>query len=151
MTRPHYHPATLRHKRLHRGRPLTDLEKSFTVLTGADRAFDFLADPARLPDYVSTIRLEDSTAVEGELDVDADIAGRDGAPEAGFSADRATRRIEWGRVGGDYGGSIVVNVGTTNSAGVTVRLHTRDDADIAEVTRIFEQTVFNIRRVLSGR
>lgn len=100
---------------------------------------------------MSTIRLEDSTAVEGELDVDADIAGRDGAPEAGFSADRATRRIEWGRAGGDYGGSIVVNVGTTNSAGVTVRLHTRDDADIAEVTRIFEQTVSNIRRVLSGR
>lgn len=132
-------------------RTLTDLEKTFTVLTGAERAFEFLADPSRLPDYVSTIRLEDSTAVEGELDIDADIAGRDGAAEAGFTTDRSTRRIEWGRPDSDYGGSIVVTVGTTNSAGVTVRLHTRDDADVAEVTRIFEQTVSNIRLALSGR
>ena len=89
--------------------------------------------------------------MEGDLDVDADVAGRDGAPEAGFTADRTTRRIEWGRPGSDYGGSIVVTPGTTNTAGVTVRLHTRDDADVAEVTRIFAQTVSNIRRVLSGR
>ena len=121
------------------------------MLSGAERAFEFLADPVRVPDYVSTIRLEDSTAVEGELDIDADLAGRDGAPEAGFTADKTTRRIEWGRPDSDYGGSIVVTVGTTNSAGVTVKLHTRDDADVAEVTRIFEQTVSNIRRALSGR
>jgi len=121
------------------------------VLTGAERAFDFLADPVRLPEYVSTIRLEDSTAVEGELDIDADVAGRDGAPGAGFTVDRATRRIEWGRPDSDYGGSICVTVGTTNSAGVTIKLHTRDDADVAEVTRIFEQAVSNIRRALSGR
>ena len=100
---------------------------------------------------MSTIQLEDSTAVEGELDVDADVAGRYGAAEAGFTADKATRRIEWGRPDSDYGGSIVVNVGTTNSAGVTVKLHTRPGADVAEVTRIFEQTVSNIRRALSGR
>lgn len=121
------------------------------MLTGAERAFDFLSDPVRVPDYVSTMRLEDSTAVEGGLDLDADVAGRDGALEAGFVADRATRRIQWGRPGSDYGGSIVVTPGTTNTAGVTIRLHTRDDADVAEVTRIFEQTISNIRRVLSGR
>ena len=121
------------------------------MLTGAERAFEFLADPVRLPDFVSTIQLEDSTAVEGELDVDADVAGRYGAAEAGFTADKATRRIEWGRPDSDYGGSIVVTVGTTNSAGVTVKLHTRTGADVAEVTRIFEQTVSNIRRALSGR
>ena len=118
---------------------------------GADAAFDFLSDPVRLPDYVSTMRLEDSTAVEGTLDVDADLAERDGAPEAGFLADRATRHIEWGRAGSDYGGSIEVAVGTTNTSSITLRLHTRDTADVAEVARVFEATISNIRRNLSGR
>lgn len=128
-----------------------ELEKRFTVTTGADRAFDYLADPVHLPEYVSTLRLEDSTAVDGELDVDADLGERDGAPEAGFIADRATRRIGWGRSEGPYGGSIEITPGTTNTSGVTLRLHTRDDADAAEVTRVFDQTVASIRRALSGR
>lgn len=121
------------------------------MTTGADRAFDYLADPLRLPEYVSTVRLEDSTAVEGELDVDADLGERDGAPAVGFVADRATLRIAWGRPERDYGGSIEITPGTTNTAGVVLRLHTRDDIDDGEVTRIFDQTVANIRRVLSGR
>jgi hypothetical protein len=130
---------------------LADLEKTFTVTTGADAAFEILSDPLRLPEYVPTLRLEDSIAVEGELDVDADLAERGGAPEAGFTADRLTRRIEWGRPGSDYRGSIVVAEGTTNTAGVTVRLHTADDADAVEVTRVFDQAVANIRRLLSRR
>ena len=130
---------------------LPDLEKTFLVLTSADTAFDFLSDPVRLPEWVATVRLEVSIAVEGELDVDADLAARDGAPDAGFLADRATRHIEWGRPEHAYGGSIEVSEGTANTASVTVRLHTRDDADGTEVTRVFEQTVANIRRVLSGR
>jgi hypothetical protein len=120
-------------------------------MSGADVAFDFLADPVRLPEYVPTMKLEDSTAVEGELDVDADLRERDGAPDAGFLADRKTRRIEWGRPGGDYGGSIVVTEGTTNTSGVTIRLRTRDNADIEEVTRVFDKAVANIRRLLLGR
>lgn len=121
------------------------------MTTGADRAFAYLADPVRLPEYVSTVHLEDSTAVEGELDVDADLADRGGAPTAGFVADRATRRIDWGRPERGYGGSIEITPGTTNTAGVVLRLHTRDDADADAVIRIFDQTVANIRRVLSGR
>ncbi len=120
-------------------------------MAGADRAFAFLSDPGRLPDYVSIMQLEDSIAVEGELDVDTDLAERDGAPAAGFVADSKSRRIDWGQPDGDYGGSIVVAEGTTNTSGITLRLHTRDDSDPAEVARVFEQTVNNIRRVLSGR
>ena len=130
---------------------LAEFEKQFTVTTGADRAFDYLADPVRLPEYVPTLRLDDSTAVEGELDVDADLAGRNGAAAAGFVADRTTRRIEWGRPERGYGGSIEVTPGTTNTAAVVLRLHTRDDADAEQVTRTFDQTVANIRRVLSAR
>jgi len=134
-----------------RRRALADLERTFTVLAGADAAYEFLADPMSLPQYVPTMQLVDSIAVEGELDVDADLRERDGAPDAGFVADRKTRHIEWGRPANDYRGSIDVAEGTTNTAAVTVRLHTRDDADAAEVTRVFDQAVANIRRLLMGR
>jgi hypothetical protein len=120
-------------------------------MSGADAAFDFLADPVRLPEYVPTMRLEDSTAVEGELDVDADLRERDGAPDAGFVADRKTRHIAWGRPGHDYAGSIDVAEGTTNTSAVTIHLHTRADAGEEDVTRIFDQAVANIRRLLLGR
>lgn len=130
---------------------LAVLERTFIVMTGADTAFDFLSDPVRLPEYVATLRLEGSTAVDGELDVDVDLTGRDGVPDSGFSADRKTRHIVWGRPGSDYGGSILVVVGTTNTSRVTLELHTRDDADAEAVTRVFEQAVADIRRVLSGR
>jgi len=134
-----------------RSATLPELEKTFLVLTGAETAFDFLSDPVRLPEYVPTVRLEESIAVEGELDVDADLASRGGAPGAGFVADRATRHIAWGRPEHGYGGSIDVREGTANTASVTVRLHTRDDADGEEVARVFDQAIANIRRALTGR
>lgn len=120
-------------------------------MTGADAAFELLSDPVRLPDYVPTLRLEDSTAVEGDLDVDADLADRDGAPTAGFTADRATRRIDWGRASPDYGGSIIVAVGTANTSSVTLSLHTRDDSTTTDLARVVDEAVSNIRRLLSRR
>ncbi len=131
--------------------PLAEHERTLTVFAGADAAFDFLADPIHLPEYVSTMRLEDSTAVEGELDPDADLAERAGAPDAGFVADRATRRITWGRPGADYGGSMTVEPGTSSSCTVTIRLRTRDDADADEVARIVDQAVSSLRRLLVRR
>ena len=85
------------------------------------------------------------------IGADADLRERGGAPEAGFVADRPTRRIEWGRPERDYGGWIEVAEGTTNTAGVTIHLHTRDDADSDEISRVFDQAVTNIRRLLSRR
>ena len=120
-------------------------------MAGADAAFEYLSDPVRLPDYVATLRLEDSTAVDGAIDPDADQAERDGAPEAGYTADRATRHIAWGRPDDGYGGSIDVAEGTTNTSSVTVRLRTGDDADADAVKRVFDETIANIRRVLSRR
>lgn len=130
---------------------LPDLEKTFLVLTGAENAFDVLSDPMHLPDYVPSLRLEDSTAVEGELDLDAGLDERAGAPGAGFVADRRTRSIAWGRPDRDYGGSITIDDSTANTASVTVRLHTRADADPEQVAPVFDQAVANIRRILSGR
>ena len=130
---------------------LADIERTFLVMAGADRAFELLSDPARLPAYVPTLRLDESIAVEGELELDVDLEERGGAPDAGFTADRATRRIDWGRPSPAYGGSIVIAAGTTNTSNVTLRLHTSDDSDAAEIGRVVDEAVSNMRRLLSAR
>ena len=129
---------------------LADLERTFLVMAGADTTFELLSDPGRLADYVPTLRLEDSIAIEGEADADdaVTLAERGGVPEAGFVADRTTRTISWGRPERDYGGSISVVESTTSTATVTVRLHTREDADAVAVTRLFEQALSRIRSLV---
>ncbi len=129
---------------------LADFERTFFVMARADAAFDLLSDPVRLPDYVPTARLEDSTAIEGEADADADLEERDGAPEAGFVADRKTRTITWGRPEHDYAGSITIRESTPSTSDITVTLHTRTDADADAVGKVFEQAVGSIRRMLTG-
>ena len=120
-------------------------------MAAADTAFELLADPVRLPEYVPTLRLEDSIAIEGEADADADLAERDGAPEAGFVADRKTRTMTWGRPERDYHGSLSVAESTASTSNVTVRLHTGADADEAAVTKAFEESVASIRRLVMRR
>jgi len=122
-------------------------------MTGAEAAFELLSDPVRLPDYVPTLTLEDSIAIEGDVDPDeaSVLAERDGAPEAGFVADRRTRTMTWGRPGGDYHGSLTVAEGTTSTSNVTIRLHTRNDADADAVAKAVEQAVSGIRRLVARR
>jgi hypothetical protein len=116
----------------------------------ADAAFDALSDPVRLPEYVPTMQLVDSIAIEGEADPDADLEERDGAPDAGFLADRKTRTITWGRPEHDYGGSIAIRESTASTSDVTVTLHTRPEADAEAVGKVFDQAVSSIRRMLTG-
>jgi hypothetical protein len=130
---------------------VADHERTFLVMATADTAFDLLSDPLRMPEFVPTMRLEESIAIEGETDADADLAERDGAPEAAFLADRNTRTIAWGRPEHDYAGSITVRESTASTADITVRLHTRDDADAEAVGRMFEEAVGNIRRLAMRR
>lgn len=132
---------------------MADLERTFLVMAGSDTVFDLLSDPVRLPEYVPTLRLEDSIAIEGEADADDEttLAERGGAPEAGFLADRKMRTISWARPEHDYAGSIVVAESTTSTANVTVRLHVRDDADTAAVTRVFDEALSKIRTLAMRR
>jgi len=132
---------------------MPDLEKTFLVMAGADAAFDILSDPVRIADYVPTLELADSTAVDGELDVDADLQARDGVPAGDFTADRPSGRIEWGRPAPDYGGSITIVSGTANTSKVTLQLHTAGNGPTTDddVTRTFDEAVDNIRRMLSRR
>ncbi|MHB8891817.1 MAG: SRPBCC family protein [Candidatus Limnocylindrales bacterium] len=132
---------------------MADFERSTTVGVGADTAFAFFADPGRLPEYVTTMRLEETTAVDGDPDAqpEADAKGLRPVSEARFLANRAARRVEWSLPGSDYAGSITVTAGTKSTSGVTIRLHIRDDAGTAEMDTVLDQTVRNIQRLLSGR
>ena len=116
----------------------------------ADAAFDVLADPLRLPEYVPTMTLVDSIAIDGQADADADLPERDGAPDAGFVADRRTRTISWGRPGSDYGGSIAIRESTASTSDVTLTLRTRADADAEAVARLVDGAVSSMRRMLTG-
>ena len=122
-------------------------------MCSADTAFELLSDPLHLPAYVPTLRLEDSTAVDGADDPDADVAERQGAPEIGYTADRATRTIRWGDPDGDdtYGGTIAIETGTTLTAKVTMRVHVRAAADPTDAQERFDRAMGDIRKLLSGR
>jgi hypothetical protein len=97
------------------------------------------------------VELVDVDAVDGELDLDEDVAGRGGAPEARFHVDRRARRVEWGHPDGTYEGSIEISSITASMTKVTVRLRTRDDADAAAVQVVFDESVQNLRRAISRR
>jgi hypothetical protein len=128
-----------------------EFERSTTVGVGADAAFAFLSDPANLPQYVPTVTLVEAIAVDGDPAAEPEEGAGNPADEARFLADTATRRIEWGGSGAAYGGSMVVDAGTASTSQVTVRLRTRDDVDGAEIDRVLDQAMRNLRRLLSGR
>ncbi|HEX5827105.1 MAG TPA: hypothetical protein VFY23_06270 [Candidatus Limnocylindrales bacterium] len=128
-----------------------DFERRTTVWVGVDEAFDFFADPANLPLYVPTVTLEEAVAVDGDPGAEPDPELGRGEPLAHFLPDRNTHRVEWGLPGGEYGGSIEVGKGTASSSDVTIRLHTRDDVDEAQVRQMIEQVVRTLGRHLSGR
>jgi hypothetical protein len=128
-----------------------DFERKTTVWVGVEEAFDFFADPANLPLYVPTVTLEEAVAVDGDPEAEPDPELGTGEPQAHFLPDRAAHRVEWGLPGGEYGGSIEIKQGTPSSSDVTIRLHTRDDVDEAQVRQMVEQVVRTIGRHLSGR
>ena len=129
---------------------MAELERTFMVMAGADRVFDLLSDPVRLPDYVPTLTLEESTAIEGDADADADLAARDGAPAASFIADRRTRTITWRLPERPSGGSIAIAERTRNIADVAIRVEVGAEDDRAAVERVLDDVVSNIRRLATG-
>ena len=128
---------------------MAEFERSTTVGVGADVAFAFFADPERIADYVPTMAHVETTAVDGEESAAADAAGRPETGEARFFVDRGARRVEWGRPGTEYAGSITVAEGTASTCQVAVRLRMRDDVDVPGVERMLDEALRNIRRSVS--
>ena len=129
---------------------MADFERTVTVMSGADAAYEFLADPANLADYVPPVTHVDTLAVEGGPDGDAEAAAVAEGPVhvATFLADNKARRVTWGREGSDYHGSATVTPGTSSTSQVTIALHFPDDADGAAVDTLLDQAVRNIQRLL---
>ncbi len=130
---------------------MAEFERTTTVGIGADAAFAVLADPARLPQYAPTVTHVETTVVDGAAEEEANARTSPGIPEARFFADRAGRRVEWVVPNADYEGAVVVDVGTASTSQVTIRLRTRDDGGHPHLERMLEDTVRNLRRLLSRR
>jgi hypothetical protein len=126
---------------------MPDYERSTTITTGPDDAFRFLADPRNLPRYVASMVL--AQPEQGEtVRVAADVQGRREEGEARFRADPVSHRLEWGgEESSGYHGTL--QVGEAGSgATVTIRLHLDHQQDEAEINRVLDETVANIRREL---
>ena len=130
---------------------MAEFERTTTVGVGADAAFAFFADPQRIPEYVPTMAHVETIVIDGEESDEPDPAGSRPGDEARFFVDGPARRVEWGRPGTDYAGSIAVAKGTASTCQVTVRLQTRDDVDAAGVDRMLDEALRNIRRAVSAR
>ena len=129
---------------------MADFERSVTVGVAAEVAFDFLADPARLPAWVAGLRLEDSIAVDGDPVLQGEGEGAPTAPEAGFLPDRTTRTVGWSLPGRYYAGSAEVKPLLTSMSTIVIRLHLPEGADAASVNAALDQTVANLRRLVAG-
>ncbi len=125
---------------------MADFERSLTVGVTADAAFEYLADPANVAEYVGPISLLESIAIEGDPSEIAASDEADDAAEARFLADTGARRVDWGR--GGYAGSMTVESITPSMSTITIRLHVRDTADPDAVVAMLDQTARSLQRVL---
>jgi hypothetical protein len=130
---------------------MPDFERTTTVGLGADAAYEILADPLRLPEYAPTIRHVETEVVDGELDPNPDSGSTATTGEGRFFADKSTHRVEWAVPNAGYEGSIEVAEGTASTSQVTLRVRTIDEGGAAEVERMLDETIRNVRRLLSRR
>ena len=134
---------------------MADYERSTMVWVPPEVAFAYLADPVNLPDYVPVMTHAGSDADAGEAYQGAasETPGAESAAaEMPFLADSRALRIEWGRPGSEYAGSIEVTEGVTDgTARIRIRLRTRDDAARGEIEQLLDQAARNLLRRLSGR
>ncbi|MFC7614540.1 hypothetical protein ACFQV2_14410 [Actinokineospora soli] len=64
----------------------------------AEQLFEYVADPAHLPEFL-TVVAEAHTTGPDQVHVEADVEGRHVDTETWFHADPATRTLRWGAPG----------------------------------------------------
>lgn len=129
---------------------MPDFERKVTVGVDAETAFNFLADPGRLPAWVVGMRLEDAIAVDGDPSQQAEGDGAPTAPEATFLPDRHTRTVSWSLPGREYAGSAEVKPLLATMTTIVIRLHLPDGADQKAVDQALDQTAKNLQRQVTG-
>ncbi len=129
---------------------MADFERKVTVGVDAETAFNFLADPARLPLWVVGMRLEDAIAVDGDPSQQSEGEGAPTAPEATFLPDRKARVVSWSLPGRDYEGSAEVRPLLATMTTIVIRLHLPHGVDSRAVDAALDQTVKNLQRQISA-
>ena len=127
---------------------MPDFERTATLNAAPEDAYRYLADPSNLPRYIATMRVAQPEGAE-RLHVAADVQGRHEEGDARFHSDPEARRMEWSAPDrGGYSGSLQISA-SGGSSTVTIQLHVEHDHDRAEIDRVLDETVDNIRRLLA--
>ena len=127
---------------------MAEYERSETVPASGANVYAYVADPANLPAYISTMVRADAVS-GGQLHVAAEVEGRHEEGDARFQADSAARRIEWGGSGtSDYHGWLQVADAQPGSSTVTIHLSTTSPDDADQVEQALAETLANIGRVV---
>jgi hypothetical protein len=129
---------------------MPEFERRITVGLDADSAFDRLAEPAQLPNWLVGISLDESIAVDGDPNLQDQGEAAPVAPSAQFRPDRVARTIEWASPSGDYAGTLEVKPMLAGMCSVTVRLQTRDPVKAAAADDAFDGLVKKLQRRLTA-
>jgi len=125
---------------------MVEYERSKTIPASGAIVYAYVADPANLPAYISTMVRADAMS-GGELHVAAEVEGRHEEGDARFQADSAARRIEWGGSGTSaYHGWLQVADAEPGSSTVTIHLSTMSADDADQVEQALAETLANIGR-----
>ena len=129
---------------------MPDYTRSEQVSSSPGAAFEYLANPSNLPQYVATMVMAQRAAGE-KLRVAADVQGRHEEGEGWFRSDSAAGRIEWGAEDNPlYTGSLSIE-GTDNSCTVTIKISTDREGEAGEseeIERALSETTANFKRLL---
>jgi uncharacterized protein YndB with AHSA1/START domain len=129
---------------------LPDFERQVTVAVDPDTAFDYVADPSHLPQFVAT--MTEARRQPGrqrtELHVAAEVNGRHEEGDTRFRADRWSRSVDWGTPP-DYRGSMRVHPAGEDGSRISLHLRVRDPrGERAQIEQAMEETLARLSALL---
>lgn len=129
---------------------MTEHEYAAPVDVPADQVFEYVAEPANLPEFLSVVS-EAHAAGGDRVAVQADVHGHRVDGEGWLRADRESRTLRWGvPEQDDYSGELIVREDGVDRCTVVVRLNTtRADAD--EVRRELAEAVAALAQGAAAR
>jgi hypothetical protein len=125
---------------------MPDFERHVTVAVDPDTAFDYMADPSHLPDFVSTMTgaRRDPGRERTRLHVSAEVSGRHEEGETRFRTDRWSRSIDWGSTP-DYRGTMRVEPSGATSSRISLLLRIRDPrGEHAHIEQVMDETMTSL-------
>ncbi|WP_189210669.1 SRPBCC family protein [Actinokineospora fastidiosa] len=116
----------------------------------AEDLFEYAAEPANLPEFLSVVSEAHRTGGD-RVEVRADVHGHHVDGEGWFRADAASRTLRWGVPGqDDYRGELVVHEVGGDRSRVAVRLNTAR-GDKGEVRRELAEAVAALAQGAAAR